>query len=65
MSKRLTVPDNSTAIILPNQLASELFALCKLLRKPKQNLKDREDMKSVQAIASEVLLALIDGGISE
>jgi len=61
--RRVSVPYGSVALVLPEHVANELYTLCKLLRKPKQSLRDREEMKSVQVIASDVLLALIDGGI--
>lgn len=60
MSKRLTIPDNSVALILSHQLAADLFSLCQALRKPRKAVEDYLTIPSVQAIAGDVLLAILE-----
>lgn len=64
MKRRLTIPEGSVAIVLPAQLAQELYLLCKALRNPKRNLRERLNTISASKVASDILLELIDGDIN-
>lgn len=61
MGKRITIPDNFVAIILTKDTAGNLKSLMLALRRPSRRLKDRLELVSAQAVAGEVLLAIIEG----
>lgn len=63
MGKRITIPDNSVALILPHDVASDLFILCQALRNPKRKLAERLATINSTVTATNVLLALVDGDV--
>ncbi len=76
MTKRVTVPEGSIALILPTQLASELFSLASMVRHEAvpaharrarfgATANDKDHAKIVLGkIASDLTLALIDAGVT-
>jgi hypothetical protein len=52
---RITIPDGQLAILLPIQLAEELYSLCNLIRKSKRLHVE----PAAHAIAGDVMLALL------
>lgn len=65
MTRRITIPEDHVAVILPNQLADELTALCNIIRRSGKTLRldfsDNGDGKTgMKAIAGDVLLACLD-----
>lgn len=60
MSKRITVPDDHIALILPPETAKELFSLMQAFRKPTKRVADRLNSQSSQIVAGLVLLSIIE-----
>lgn len=71
MTRRITIPDNHVALILPVQLADELMSLCTFVRRyaagPRSRIKDGApaseadgDKIRLSYIAGDVLLALLE-----
>lgn len=52
---RVTVPDNSVAVIMPVELAQELYSLCATIRKTKRLRIE----PAIHGIAGEVMLQLL------
>ena len=60
MSRRLTVPEGQTSLVLPEQLASELRSLLAIIRRG-QPLPPAT-RTAARGIAGDVLLAMLDSG---
>ena len=57
-SRRVTIPGDSVAIILPIEIARDVKSMCILLRKTRR--LNAEEKLAMQHIAGAVLLALLD-----
>jgi hypothetical protein len=56
--RRITVPEGSRAIIIPERIVEDIASMCKLLRRTTRIPAD--DQKAVHAIAGDLLLAIVE-----
>lgn len=57
MARRVTVPEDHVALILPNQLADELMSILKEFRRNRRKFHEPDPMV---AVSGDVMLALLE-----
>lgn len=57
MTRRVTIPDDHVALILPNQLSDELMAILKEFRRNRRKFREPDSMV---AVSGDVMLALLE-----
>lgn len=60
MKRRITIPEDHVAVVLPAQTADELMSLLRLIRQPHGRLLFGLDPKPLRAVAGDVMLALLE-----
>lgn len=61
MPRRISVPDDHVAVILPTQLADDVMSLAKIVRQRRSRIaSDDAERGSLYEVAGAVMLALLE-----